>query len=116
MVSPRGRARPGQREAPARPAAGRRTNHWLRAGAAAFAAAGVIGFTLLATGVANAVDAPEPRVVQGNVTSCEDAGLDGDIILQGDEGSETSDAGTGTVTGKNAEGQAVNNVVVWEKQ
>ena len=23
---------------------------------------------------------------------------------------------TGTVTGKNAEGQAVNNVVVWEKQ
>lgn len=85
---------------PARQSAARRTYLGLRAGAVAFAAAGAVGFTLLTTGVANAAPAPEPRLVEGNVATCVQAGLEGEIILQGETGSATSEAGTGTVTGK----------------
>jgi hypothetical protein len=84
---------------PARRTATRRTFYGLRAGAAVFAAAGVVGFTLLTSGVASAVPAPTPRVVAGNVTTCAGAGLAGEIILEGGSGSASSEAGSGTVTG-----------------
>jgi LPXTG-motif cell wall-anchored protein len=85
---------------PARHAAARRTYHGLRAGAALFAAVAAAGFTMLATGVANAAPAPAPRLVEGNVASCEQAELEGSIILGGGDtsGSASSEAGTGTVT------------------
>jgi LPXTG-motif cell wall-anchored protein len=85
---------------PARQSAARRTHHGLRAGAVAFAAAGAVGFMLLTPGVANADPAPAPRLVLGNVATCEQADLEGEIILGGEEGSATSPAGTGTVTDK----------------
>ncbi|MER7471732.1 hypothetical protein [Micromonospora sp. NPDC000018] len=82
----------------------RRTGNRPRAGATALAAAGALGFTLLASGVASAaaasaIPAPPPRLVGGNITTCEEAGLDGEIILQSTTGQSASNAaGTGTVS------------------
>lgn len=83
---------------------GRRVSYRPRAGAAALAAAGALGFTLLTSGVASAgvasaIPAPTPRLVAGNITTCEEAGLDGEIILQSTSGESASNAaGTGTVS------------------
>ncbi|MGK5675900.1 hypothetical protein ACSNOB_24020 [Micromonospora sp. URMC 106] len=51
--------------------------------------------------MASAIPAPEPRVAEGNVATCESADLEGEIILGGPDtsGSASSEAGTGTVTG-----------------
>lgn len=65
-------------------------------GAIACAATSVVG-VVLAGGVAKAVPAPEPRFVEGNVTTCAEAGLSGEIIIQG-EGDAASDAGSGDVS------------------
>jgi LPXTG-motif cell wall-anchored protein len=45
------------------------------------------------------VPAPTPTLIQGNPTTCEDAGIDGEILLSGvDSDGDSGDAGTGTVS------------------
>lgn len=65
----------------------------------AIAATSVLG-VLMTAGVAKAVPAPAPRLVQGNVATCDGAGLTGQIILQGEDTGASSEAGTGTITGQ----------------
>jgi LPXTG-motif cell wall-anchored protein len=74
----------------------RRTFNLLRAGAVGVAAAAVVGLILLATGVANAEEAPDPRLVTGNVKDCAGASLAGEILFGTDDPS--TDAGSGTVS------------------
>lgn len=92
-------------EGPSSPTrSGRRPIYRPRAGAAALAAAGTLGFTLLTSGVASAgmasaIPAPPPRLVGGNITTCDEAGLEGEIILQSTNGDSASNAAaTGTVS------------------
>ncbi|HEY3006519.1 MAG TPA: hypothetical protein VGJ63_00440 [Micromonosporaceae bacterium] len=65
----------------------------LGAMAIAFAMAGTAGL-VLASGIASAAPAPTPHVVEGNVTTCAEAGLTGTILFS-DEMS--GPAGSGTV-------------------
>ncbi|MGN9808186.1 hypothetical protein ACTMSW_02345 [Micromonospora sp. BQ11] len=50
---------------------------------------------------ARAIEAPEPRLVEGNVTTCAGAGLAGAIILGSptSPANDSNEAGSGTVTG-----------------
>lgn len=74
------------------------TANLLRAGAIGFGMIGTAGL-VLATGIANADPAPEPRLVEGNVKTCEEAGLTGSILFGGGPDFPSNpDAGSGTVT------------------
>lgn len=71
----------------------------LRAGAIVVAMIGAVAVALAAS-TASADPAPEPRFVEGNVTTCEEAGLTGEVLFGSSPDYPSNPAaGSGTVSG-----------------
>lgn len=78
---------------------GRTRTNLLRAGLAGIAAAGAVTVALAAS-TASAAPAPAPRFVEGNVTTCEEAGLSGEVLFGSPPDYPSNPtAGSGTVSG-----------------